>query len=180
MAAPVLVQGITAIVVAIGVAWGSRVALRKGAAKERIDPFTLTDPWRSYVQDAQSARTRFARIVDSVEPGPLEERLSSIEASIGDGVLACWRIAQSGHQLHKMVLEVSKSPSESLARMRTREAETSAKLADLVRNLNEAVARAAELATSQYRDLDAVADDVNGVVADLEALRQGIAEINGS
>jgi hypothetical protein len=178
--APILLQGVAAVVVAAGVAMVGRRALRKGASIERIDPFTLTDPWRSYVQDAQSARTRFVRIVDSVEKGPLEERLSDIEASIGEGVSACWRIAQSGHQLHKMVLEVSRSPSESVDRMRGREADTSAKLAALVRNLNEAVARAAELATSQYRDLDAVADDVNGVVSDLEALRQGIAEISGA
>ena len=180
MAAPVLVQGITAIVVAAGVAWGSRAALRKRAAKERIDPFTLTDPWRSYVQDAQSARTRFVRIVDSVEAGPLAERLGDIEASINEGVRACWRIAQSGHQLHKMVLQVGRTPSESVDRMRARESETSTKLAELVRNLNEAVARAAELATSQYSDLDSVADDINGVVSDLEALRQAIAEISGA
>jgi hypothetical protein len=146
--------------------------------KLRIDPFTLTDPWRSFVQDAQQAQSRFARIVESVEDGPLRERLRDIEARVGEGVIACWRIAQSGHRLHKMVVQVADTDSESVTRMRTREVETRDKLAVLTKNLDESVARAAELATGQLSGLNAVADDVNSVVSDLEALRQALAEIS--
>ena len=150
---------------------------RKKRRRERIDPFTVTDPWRSFVQDAQQAEARYRRIVDSVQSGPLRDRLRDIEGRVHDGLLACWRIAQSGHQLHKMVREVADSGSESVTRMRARETETRDKLAVLTKNLDEAVARAADLATGQYAGLDAVADDVDAVVGDLEALRQALAEI---
>lgn len=150
----------------------------KKPKRERIDPFTLTDPWRSFVQDAQQARSRFERIVEGVKDGPLRERLRDIETRIEDGLQACWRISQSGHQLRKTISHVGPSASDAVTRMRARQAETEQKLATLIHNLDEAVARAAELATGQYDGLDALTDDVNGVVGDLEALRQAIAEID--
>lgn len=151
---------------------------RRRTKKERRDPFTLTDPWRRFVQDATQAKTRFERIAASVEEGPLRDRLRDVEQRVDDGVAACWRIAQAGHQLHKMLRQVLDTDSESVARMRTRETETRDKLAALTRHLDEAVARAAEIATGQYAGLDAVASDVEHVVTDLEALRQAIAEIS--
>lgn len=151
---------------------------RKRAKRERIDAFTLTDPWRSFVQDAQQARTRFARIVEGVQGGPLQDRLRDIETRIDDGLHACWRISQSGHQLRKTITQVGPSTSEAVVRMRARQTETEHKLATLIHNLDEAVAHAAELATGQYDGLDALTDDVNGVVGDLEALRQAIAEVD--
>ena len=151
---------------------------RKGPKRDRIDPFTLTDPWRSFVQDAQQARSRFERIVVGVQEGPLRDRLGDIETRINDGLQACWRISQSGHRLRKTILHVGPSTSDAVLRMRTRQDETEQKLAALIHNLDEAVARAAELATGQYDGLDALTDDVNGVVGDLEALRQAIAEID--
>ena len=128
--------------------------------------------------NAKSAETRFSRIVETVEDGPLRDRLTDVDERIQQGVSACWRIAQAGYRLHKMVLEVSDSGSESVVRMRAREAETRDKLAALVKNLDEAVARAAELAIGQYGGLDAVAEDVNAVVGDFEALRQALAELS--
>jgi hypothetical protein len=156
--------------------WRARRRRRKQT--RAMDPFTLTDPWRSFVHDAKSAETRFSRIVASVEDGPLRDRLADVDERIHQGVTACWRIAQGGYRLHKMVLQVADSNSESVTRMRGREAETRDKLAALVKNLHEAVARAAELATGQFGALDAVADDVDTVVTDLEALRQALAELS--
>ena len=151
---------------------------RRRTRKERIDPFTLTDPWRSFVQDAQQAEARFRRIASSIEEGPLRDRLHDTEGRVRQGVGECWRIAQSGYRLQKMVREVSDSASEPVTRMRSRVTDTSGKLAALTHSLDEAVARAAELATGQYAGLDTVAGDVEHVVADLEALRQAIEEIN--
>jgi len=145
--------------------------------KERIDPFVLTDPWRSFVQDAQQAEARFGRIIATVRDGPLRDRLGDVNQRIDDGVHACWRIAQAGYQLHKTLLQVADTNSDSVVRMRAREDDTRQKLAALTKNLDEAVARAAELATGQLGGLDAVADDVESVVGDLEALRQAIAEV---
>lgn len=151
---------------------------KKGKKRERIDAFTLTDPWRSFVQDAQQAKTRFENITDKVQDGPLRDRLHEVEERIADGVDACWRIAQSGYQLQQTIRQVGTSTSESVGRMKTREDETEQKLAALISNLDESVARAAELATGQLDGLDALTDDVNGVVGDLEALRQALAEID--
>ncbi|HUR76573.1 MAG TPA: hypothetical protein VMZ22_01400 [Acidimicrobiales bacterium] len=175
-----IIEAAVAVVVAAGalVATARARARRRGPRPERIDAFTLTDPWRSFVQDAQSAAARFDRIAESVDEGPLRDRLGNIDERVRDGVTACWRIAQSGHRLHKMVLEVADSNSDSLTRMRSREAETRDKLAVLTKNLDEAVARAAELATGQYAGLESVATDVDGVVSELEALRQALAEID--
>lgn len=150
----------------------------KAAKRERIDPFTLTDPWRSFVQDAQSARNRFERVVDGVDDGPLRDRLRHIEARIDDGLRACWRIAQSGYELQQTIRDVGRSESEAVTRMKAREDETEQKLSALIHNLDESVARAAELSTGQLDGLDALTDDVDGVVGDLEALRQALAEIN--
>jgi hypothetical protein len=155
-----------------------RFWFRRKKKRERIDPFTLTDPWRSFVQDAQQAEGRFGRIVESVQAGPLRERLAEVDGRIRDGVDACWRIAQSGYKQHKVILEVADTQSDSVTRMRERERQTQDKLAALTKNLDEAVARAAELATGQFSGLDAIADDVENVVSDLEALRQALAEIS--
>jgi hypothetical protein len=153
---------------------------RKKKKKERIDPFTLTDPWRSFVQDAQQAKARFGRIIEGVQDGPLRDRLHDIDGRVDDGLHACWRIAVTGYQLHKTLLEVADTNSDAVTRMRSRETDTAQKLAALTKNLDEAVARAAELATGQLGGLDAMASDIDSVVDDLEALRQAIAEVNPS
>jgi hypothetical protein len=182
VAAPVLVQAVTAVVVAGGVVAGWRVVQRKASAIDarRIDPFTLVDPWRGFVQSAQSAAARFDRIMASVDAGPLRDRLGEIDTQVGQGVDVCWRIAQQGHALHRTLLEVSAGAADSapVARMRATEKTTADQLASLIKNLNEAVARAAELATSQTADLTPLAKDVTGVVDDLEALRQAILEVD--
>lgn len=175
----IVVELVVAIAIIAGVVFGARAAIKRGNAVERIDPFTLTDPWRSFVQDAQQARDRFDRIASGVEDGPLKERLGDIARRVGEGVTACWRIAESGHRLHKMVLEVGvRSESESVARMRQRETETRDKLAVLVGNLDESVARAAELATGQLSELDSVAGGVEAAVSELEAMRLAVVEID--
>ena len=96
--APLLVAG------AVGaVAWAVKLAFsvprkRKG---ERIDPFSLGEPWRFYVREALQAQTRYQQAVTSASPGPLRDRLASIGTRIEEGVRACWRIAQKGQALER-------------------------------------------------------------------------------
>jgi hypothetical protein len=87
--------------VAAVAAWAGRVALAvpRRQRGDRIDPFTVGDPWRRFVQDAQQAKTRFDKVVAGTAPGPLQQRLETIGARIDDGVTACWRIARQGHNL---------------------------------------------------------------------------------
>jgi hypothetical protein len=95
--------------VALGVAgWAGRVALAMAggaggawtaARRERIDPFTLQEPWRRFVQDALSARARFREAVDRTQPGPLQETLRSIASRVDTGVDECWLVAKRGESL---------------------------------------------------------------------------------
>jgi hypothetical protein len=69
------------------------------ARQPRIDPFTLHDPWRRYVQNALQARTRFAEAAERAPPGPLRDRLREIAARVETGVEESWQVAQRGEAL---------------------------------------------------------------------------------
>jgi len=82
-------------------AWAARVglAIPRGESEDRVDPFTLAEPWRHYVQDALQARRRFTEAVDSAHHGPMRERLQEIDDRVETGVREVWRIARRGHDL---------------------------------------------------------------------------------
>lgn len=65
----------------------------------RIDPFTVQEPWRRFVQDALQARSRFRAAVDRAPAGPLHDRLREIASRVDDGVDEVWQIAQRGHTM---------------------------------------------------------------------------------
>lgn len=67
--------------------------------RERIDPFTLHDPWRRFVQDALQARNRMAAAVHRAPDGPLRERLDGIAARVETAVEECWLVARRGETL---------------------------------------------------------------------------------
>jgi hypothetical protein len=67
--------------------------------RPRIDPFTLHDPWRRYVQNALQARTRFSEAVERAPDGPLRDRLREIAARVDTGVEESWQVAQRGEAL---------------------------------------------------------------------------------
>jgi hypothetical protein len=79
VAAATIVAGVPLLAaLPLGVAvWAGKVALsiprRRG---ERIDPFTLQEPWRRYVQEALQARNRFDEAVGRTRPGPLRDHLA--------------------------------------------------------------------------------------------------------
>lgn len=93
--------GVVAAVVLGLVAFAGRVglAIPRAAREERIDPFTLSEPWRHYVQDALQAHTRFTEAVDSARAGPTQDRLRQIDDRVRTGVREVWRIARRGHDL---------------------------------------------------------------------------------
>lgn len=83
-------------------AWGARVALAipRARREERIDPFTVGEPWRHFVADALQARSKFAQTVARARPGPLRDRLVALGERLDHGVRECWRIARQGDGLH--------------------------------------------------------------------------------
>jgi hypothetical protein len=96
---------------AIGAAaWAIRVAaaavIRRGPRREVIDPFAVGEPWRRFVQDAQSAERRFEDTVRRTPKGPLHDRLGDLGERIKEGVQECWRIACQGASLQKGLQQI--------------------------------------------------------------------------
>lgn len=91
---------IAAVVLGL-VAYAGRVglAIPRTPRDERIDPFTLSEPWRHYVQDALQAHTRFTEAVNGARSGPTQDRLRQIDERVSTGVREVWRIARRGHDL---------------------------------------------------------------------------------
>ena len=89
-----------AVIAAVAV-WAANVLrlLPRGPRRERIDPFTLNEPWRRFVQDALQARTRFAEAVHRTPAGPLRDRLHEIGERMQTGVEECWLVAKRGQTL---------------------------------------------------------------------------------
>ncbi len=86
----------------VGVAaWAARVlfAVPRNRRVDRIDPFSVPEPWRSSVVEALKAQVRFDQAVAATEGGPIRDRLESIGARIDDGIREVHRIAQRGTQL---------------------------------------------------------------------------------
>lgn len=73
--------------------------LPRAARPERIDPFTVQEPWRRFVQNALQARNRYAEAVTRVQPGPLRDRLDEIGERMQTGVEECWQVARRGQAL---------------------------------------------------------------------------------
>jgi hypothetical protein len=195
--------------------------LPRAARAERIDPFTLHDPWRRYVQAALQSRARFAQAVDRAPAGPLRERLSEIGDRVQAGVDECWLIARRGQALvvARRGIDVAdidrelgqlrgagagtgpgvgaEDPSigrltESLEAQRAAAARldrvidrAQTELRVLDARLGEAVARTLELSAQASTDADGarvtgLQADVEGVVSEMEALRQALDETNAA
>jgi hypothetical protein len=69
---------------------------RPAPRRERIDPFTLGEPWRLRVREALRAQSRYREALERTADGPLKERLADIGRRIDAGVDECWRIANQG------------------------------------------------------------------------------------
>lgn len=96
-----LTGGVGGAVVGAAALFAGRVAaaIPRAPSAERIDPFTLADPWRRLSADAVAARTQFADAVRRARTGPLRDRLNEIGERISSGVDDCWKIAQAGNAL---------------------------------------------------------------------------------
>src|SRR5947208_4869834 len=94
--------GIPAAVVVGGLVWAGKVAyaVMKGRPRtERIEPFTIQDPWRTFVMHAQSTAQRFEDAVHQCSPGPLRERLAEVGGRVQAGLHEAWAIAKRGNAL---------------------------------------------------------------------------------
>lgn len=200
-------------VVAGGYALGAAgsALLRRGGSprRERIDPFTLGEPWRRRVQDALSAQQRYEEAIRRTREGPLHERLADIGGRIEAGVQECWRVANQGHALSRGIralgtgqLRTDLSAAEEAAgaaaggdqriaalraqlgsaeRMESTAADADARLMLLTARMDEAAARAVELSLGAGTDADlaGLGSEVDEVVDQLESLRLALGEVAG-
>lgn len=188
---------------AVAVVWALKQYSGKVAKlPRRIDPFALREPWRFFVSDALKEQTRFKELLKSTKNGPLHDRLADIGRRIDEGVVQAWEVAQRGQSFTdaRRTVDIEDArrdatahgaddPRGAAARSRIdsyellegRETETREKLEILDARLTEAVARATELGsrTTLPDRIDEIADAVDGVVGDLEALRQGLDAAEG-
>jgi hypothetical protein len=210
-AAGILLTGGPIGAVVLGaLAWAGRVAaaVPRDPQPDRVDPFTLGEPWRRAVQDALQAQSRFAEAVHDARRGPLRDRMAEIAERIDHGVDEEWRVARQGQSLvearrridageaQRELAEVERHAGDSTALAKTAESlraqlasaerleRTIADARDRLRltnaRLDEAVARAAELSVAAHdvEQLQGLGDDVEALVTDLEALRLGLEEVS--
>jgi len=191
-------------VVAIVLGLVAIVVMRRARRRLRlpdVDPFTVTEPWRTYVQHALSAQRRYDEVVRTARGGPVRDRLTEIGARVGAAVQECWQVARAGHALDQGVraLDLGRTAARverarddtqladreaalqaqlaSGERLRTVATDARRRLDVLEARLEEAVARAVELSLSgDVSQLAGLGADVDGVVIDMEALRQGLEE----
>jgi len=193
--------------VAIGVAaYAVKVGLaipRNAKRGDRIDPFVLNEPWRGYVQSAQSAKLRFDRTVAGTRSGPLRDHLEQLSARLEDGIEESWRIASRGNDIDGAIsqLNTSKAEAELNQLRQQQQSGTSADIESTIQSLeaqissgnrmqsvskstrdrlrlldarfDELVARAVEVSVGSA-DSDVLGNDVDDLVNELEGLRLAI------
>ena len=186
-------------------AWAARVALAiPREPKSTVNLSQLAEPWRSFVADAVDARARYQRALGTANAGPLRDRLAEIGQRLDSGVDESWRIAQRGMALESALRQLDdpavirtrlemaqrggaadtqlakslQAQLESTERIAGVAGEARHRLQLLDARLDEAVARAVELALSadDARAVGGLGTEVDAVVADMEALRQALEE----
>jgi HPt (histidine-containing phosphotransfer) domain-containing protein len=98
---------------------GGRVGPGASLITRSIDPFTVQEPWRQYVQSAQSAQRKLAEVIAQRAEGPTKDRLMDTSRQIDDVVARIGEAAEEGHALNKLS-RLSELPS---LEQRSRQAE---------------------------------------------------------
>jgi hypothetical protein len=191
-------------------AWAARVAVaipRRRRRSPRVDPFTLSERWRRYVQGALAAQARFERTVAGTGKGPLRDRLELIAERIGDAVDEVWRIASGGHTIDAGLASIDTRAAQrelaqlqaagadndhasatvssleaqlaTASRMQMVSTDAENRLRHLDARLDELVARAVELSVGgSTAGVGGLGDDVDVLVQEMEALRQAVEELD--
>jgi hypothetical protein len=183
-----IVAGLPIVVgVPLGVAaWALKVALAmpRSPRPERIDPFTLQEPWRRFVQEALQARNRFDETVHRLQAGPLRDRLSDVAQRMHTGVEESWLIAQRGQALVQARRGIDVASIERQRAALTPDDESDPAQALVAKSLDQQKATAERLdrvisqARSQLRVLDARLDEA--VVQVLELSTQSVQSVTSA
>ena len=209
------VAGIVGVPVAGAIAIGVLVyagavllAMPRSPKAPVVDPFSVGEPWRQFVQSGQRSKRRLTETVRSIAPGPLRDRLQDIADRLDAGLAEGWEVAKRGNQIDAAVRQLdpprlrsrldtlrgqaAAGSTENLAaaiastegqlasaeRLKQRSAETADRLRLTQSRLDELVARAAEVGIGAS-DSDRFANDVDDLVLELEGLHQAVLELPG-
>ena len=183
-------------------------AMPKGRRVARVDPFTLSEPWRQIMQGAQSAGRKLRATVDGAPDGPLKQKLVDIAEQVEHGLADVWSVAKRGDEIDRAVRRLDPtglrsklvttqqrsavSPSaeataavdsvqrqlDAADRLVAKSNEMAAKLRLNQTRLDELVARAAEVRVGAAEP-DTYARDVDDLIDQLEALHLAVEETSG-
>jgi hypothetical protein len=137
----------------------------------QIDPFTLQEPWRRFVQSAQSSRRRIDDVVAKRPGGPTRDRLTDTVHSVDDIVARIWEAAQEGHALSgasrlanlpSLETQLSQTESDLADAVEDRKAPIEASLTSLRSSVDAAKRIAAErdAAIDRLREMNARLDEL--------------------
>jgi hypothetical protein len=181
--------------------------LRRRRAPEdplaHIDPAAVSPRFAAAVAGALDARRRYAEMLAGVQAGPVRERLEASGARLETGVVAVWDVAQRATQVERTLgaLDPERVTDEykrarrsdadpelaavlaqrfaSVQRLLNTLDDTDARLRLLDARLGATVAGAAEVAlgVAGASGADAIGSDLDGAVAELDALRTALDEV---
>jgi hypothetical protein len=180
-------------------------AMPKAAKRPTIDPFVLSEPWRQLIQQAQGAGRKLRSTVTDADDGPLRSTMESIVEQLEHGLDEAWEIAKRGDEIDDAVRRLdptalrskrdtlrrradeTPSPDADAAiasverqldtanRLKQQSADTAAALQRSQAQLDELVARAAEVHLGAV-DTEVYRQEVDDLVIRLEALHQAVEE----
>ena len=173
-------------------------------SRSTIDPFSISEPWRRFVQSAQRSRTALRDTLRGAADGPLKDRLTDVAGRLDGAIEESWAIAKRGDEIDGAInridpvrlrsqldtlrstgtgdssdaaIESVESQLATADRLKALSASTADRLRLTQARLDELVARAAEVSVGRT-DSTTYEHDVDNLVIELEGLRQAVAETN--
>ncbi len=158
--------------------------------RDRIDPFTLTEPWRQYVQSAQESQRKFDATVRATSSGAVRDQLESLRSTVADAVIECWKTSKRGAQLAKAfdqldTRQTNAELADALARARgNRDPMREQALQETVTALQTQVDAAERLrsgavnAQDRLRSLDAQLDEIVARTVELSATADDVGAVD--
>ncbi len=109
LGAPIVVAAVAGVA-----GWGAQVlaAVPRGATQARVEPFALSEPWRTYVVEAQVSKKRFDTVVSGMAKGPTRDRLAAMDERLDEGIDESWKIAKRGHDITQALQALSTASAE--------------------------------------------------------------------
>jgi hypothetical protein len=181
------------------------LAMPRGSKPVAIDAFTLSEPWRKLMQNAQGSQRKLREVIAAVPGGPLRQQLDAISSQLEHGLSEAYRVAKAGDDIDDVVrrldppglrskLETAErraaadpSPDNTAAvallrdqletaeRLKQQSQQTAATLRLNQAQLDGLVTRAAEVRIGSA-DTDTYRQEIAELVLRMEALRQAVEE----